>query len=169
MAADLVADRARIDRVPYDAWVKAGHLLTTPGKSIDYEFVAAEMARLCSGLNVRGIAFDRYRMALLKPHLDRAGVTLPMQDFGQGYASMSPAVQSLEAELLHERLLHGKHPVLTMCANNAVVIRNPAGDRKLDKSKSTGRIDGMVSLAMAIGAAAITAPVKQSSAGVVLL
>ena len=156
MAADLVADRARIDRVPYDAWVKAGLLLTTPGKSIDYEWVAAEIARLSSGLNIKGLAFDRYRMALLKPHLERAGVTLPLLDFGQGYASMSPAVQALENELLHERMRHGKQPVLTMCANNAVIIRDPAGNRKLDKSKSTGRIDGMVALAMAIGAAAMS-------------
>jgi len=43
------------------------------------------------------------------------------------------------------------HPVLTMCAANAVITKDPAGNRKLDKSKATGRIDGMVSLAMAIG------------------
>jgi len=49
-------------------------------------------------------------------------------------------------------MAHGMHPVLTMCAANAVVIKNPAGDRKLDKSKATGRIDGMVAMAMALGA-----------------
>jgi phage terminase large subunit-like protein len=49
---------------------------------------------------------------------------------------------------------HGANPVLTMCAANAVVIKDPAGNRKLDKSKSTGRIDGMVALVMAMGVAA---------------
>jgi phage terminase large subunit-like protein len=154
MAADLVADRARADRVPYDVWAKQGHLLTTPGKSIDYEFVAAEIGRLCEGLQVGGVAFDRWHMALLKPHIERAEITLPFTEFGQGYKSMSPALQSLEIELLHNRIAHGNHPVLTMCASNAVVIKDPSGNRKLDKSKSTGRrIDGMVALAMAIGAA----------------
>jgi len=42
---------------------------------------------------------------------------------------------------------------LNMCASNAVTIKDPAGNRKLDKSKSTGRIDGMVALVMALGAA----------------
>jgi phage terminase large subunit-like protein len=42
-----------------------------------------------------------------------------------------------------------------MCAGNAVAIRDPAGNRKLDKSRSTGRIDGMVALAMAMGVAAM--------------
>lgn len=155
MAEGLVADRARADRVPYDAWAKQGLLLTTPGKSVDYEWVAVEIARLCEGLHIRGIAFDRYRMKLLQPHFDRAGVTLPLVEFGQGYVSMSPAVQATEIELLHERVRHGNHPVLTMCAGNAVVIRDPSGNRKLDKSKSTGRIDGMVAKVMAMGAASM--------------
>ena len=50
------------------------------------------------------------------------------------------------------RSAHGGHPVLTMCASNAVTAKDPAGNRKLDKHKATGRIDGMVALAMAFGA-----------------
>jgi len=55
----------------------------------------------------------------------------------------------LEADLLEGKIVHGNHPVLAMCAANAVVKPDPAGNRKLDKAKSTGRIDGMVALAMA--------------------
>ena len=40
-----------------------------------------------------------------------------------------------------------------MCASNAVVTKDPAGARKLDKSRGTGRIDGLQALAMAIGVA----------------
>jgi len=66
---------------------------------------------------------------------------------------MSPALRATEALLLEQRLRHGNQPVLTMCAANAVVQQDPAGNRKLAKDKSSGRIDGMVSLAMAIGTA----------------
>ena len=54
---------------------------------------------------------------------------------------------------MNGRLAHGGHPVLTMCAANATVTRDPAGNRKLDKMRATGRIDGLVALAMALGAA----------------
>ena len=47
---------------------------------------------------------------------------------------------------------HGGNPILTMCAANAVIERDAAGNRKLAKHKSTGRIDGMVALAMALAA-----------------
>jgi phage terminase large subunit-like protein len=49
------------------------------------------------------------------------------------------------------------HPVLTMCASNAIVTMDPAGNRKFDKAKASGRIDGMVALAMACHAAATNA------------
>ena len=40
-----------------------------------------------------------------------------------------------------------------MCMANAAVERGDAGNRKLSKKRSTGRIDGAVALVMAIGAA----------------
>jgi phage terminase large subunit-like protein len=40
-----------------------------------------------------------------------------------------------------------------MCAANAVVTTDPAGGRKLNKAKASGRIDGMVALCMAFGIA----------------
>src|SRR3546814_8192581 len=69
---------------------------------------------------------------------------------------MSPALDALEADLLQERLRHGGHPALAMCAANAVAVPDPAGNRKLEQSKATGRIDGMVALAMAEGVEAMT-------------
>ena len=46
---------------------------------------------------------------------------------------------------------------LTMCASNAVITRDPAGGRKFDKAKSSGRIDALVALAMALTVATIKA------------
>jgi phage terminase large subunit-like protein len=74
-------------------------------------------------------------------------------EFGQGYQSMTPALRTLESLLLAEKLSHGNHPVLKMCAANAVVKTDEVGNRKLDKKKSRGRIDGMVALAMAVAMA----------------
>ena len=67
---------------------------------------------------------------------------------------MAPAVDKLERLVAERRLRHGGHPILNMCAANAVAERDPAGNRKLNKMKSVGKIDGMVALAMALGAAA---------------
>ena len=146
-------DRAKRDRAPYDVWVRQGYLRTTPGATVDYEFVAQDMAAILSDMNIQAVAYDRWRMAILQKELDAIGVDFPMIPCGQGFKDMSPAVDAVESELLNSRLAHGNHPVLTMCAFNSVISRDAAGNRKLDKHRATGRIDGMVSLAMAFFAA----------------
>lgn len=148
---DSVIDAARRDMAPYDAWVREGILRTTPGKVIDYAFVARDVGSLTAHLPIAKIGFDRWRMDRMQQALDAAGVTLPLEPFGQGYVSMSPALDALEADLLKEQIRHGGHPVLAMCAANAIATHDPAGNRKLDKSKGTGRIDGLVALTMAAG------------------
>lgn len=145
--------RAKRDRAPYDLWHKQGYLHTTPGATVDYEYVAQDIGAILDGLNLRGIAYDRWRIEILRKELGALGLDLPLVEFGQGFKDMSPALDAVESELLNGRIAHGGHPVLTMCAANAVVTKDPAGNRKLDKSKTTGRIDGMVALAQAMGVA----------------
>lgn len=156
-----LADKARADRVPYDLWHKQGWLQASPGPTVDYEFVAAFLWDFCQANDVRKIAFDRWNWRHLKPWLLKAGFTEEQlsdegalfEPMGQGFQSMSPALRDLESAILNKRIAHGGHPVLTMCAANATVQADPAGNRKLSKMKSHGRIDGMVALAMAMSVA----------------
>ena len=153
---DGLYERARNDRVPYDLWHEQGHLLTTPGKAVEYSRIADYLWEVFKVYDVKQIAFDRWNMRHLRPWLIKAGFTGEQVDdhfveFGQGYQSMSPALRDLESNLLAGRMRHGNHPVLTMCAANSVVKTDEAGNKKLDKRRSTGRIDGMVALAMSAG------------------
>ena len=157
-----IEDRSKRDRSPYSTWHRQGYLHSTPGATIDYEFVASDMAAILSGLSVKAIAFDRWRFDLLKKELDKIGCDLPLIPHGQGFREMSISLDALESELLNGRVAHGGHPVLAMAAANAVVVRDPAGGRKLDKQKATGRIDPLQAMAMAFGAAA--AAIEQEEA-----
>lgn len=158
LPADGLREKAAKDRVPYDVWHKDGLLLAAPGKSVDFQFVALFLRKIFDTHNVQKIAFDRWGFKFLRPWLLEAGFTEAViearfEEFGQGYQSISPAMRSLEGEILNGRIAHGNHPVLKNNAANAVVKTDEAGNRKLDKSKSSGRIDGMVALTMAMGVA----------------
>jgi phage terminase large subunit-like protein len=151
-------ERARQDRVPYDLWQREGHLIAVPGKSIEYKYVADHLRDVFNVLSVQLVNFDRWNFKHLKPWLLEAGfseaeIAAHFGEFGQGFQSMSPAVRDLETSIVNDKLRHGGNPVMTMCAANAVVQRDPAGNRKLNKAKSRGRIDGMVALTMAHAAA----------------
>lgn len=174
LPGDGLAEKSRADRVPYDQWEKQGYLVAAPGKSVDYQFVAEYIRNIFGILDVRKIAFDRWNFKHLKPWLMAVGFTEKdieehFIEFGQGFASMSPALRDLEAEILNGRLAHGNHPVLSMCANNAVVQMDPSGNRKLAKNKSSGRIDGMVALTMAIGAAPAEIPSAEPQYQMIIL
>ena len=162
LPGESLREKAKADRVPYDIWNRPDEdgqrfLETTPGPTVDYEFVAHYLFELHQRLDIRKIAFDRWNWRHLKPWLLKVGFTEEQlegdeaifEQFGQGFASMSPAIRELESIVLNKKLAHGGHPVLTMCVMNATVKQDPSGNRKLDKQKSRGRIDGAVALTMA--------------------
>jgi phage terminase large subunit-like protein len=155
MPAASVRKASERDKADYETWVKQGLLRTTPGPVIDYEYVAHDIMRIVDGLQIVKLGFDRWRMDRLQTEFARIGYELPWEPFGQGYQSMVPAIDALEKDLLLGTMRHGNHPVLAMCAANAVVIPDAAGNRKFDKAKGTGRIDGLVALATAEGVEAM--------------
>lgn len=162
LPGEALRDKAKADRVPYDVWHTpngdgARFLETTPGPTVDYEFVAHYLRQQFDKLDIRKIAFDRWNWRYLKPWLVHEGFTEEQlegdaalfEPFGQGYASISPALRDLESLALNRKLAHGGHPVLAWNMTNATVTKDPAGNRKLVKEKARGRIDGAVALAMA--------------------
>ena len=139
------------DGVDYLSWVKDGHLEVTPGKAIDKSFVCARLAEISSKYNLAILGYDRWRIDDLRQHLQAEGININLQDFGQGFKDMAPAVDEFERRLIGGQMTHNGNPCLTWCAANAVIVSDPANNRKPAKDKSTGRIDGIVAAVMAIG------------------
>jgi phage terminase large subunit-like protein len=164
-----LAEKAQADHVPYDLWAKQGHLLTTPGASVSYEYVAHYLKRefFDKQYKIKRIGFDRWGFRHLKPWLVNAGISEQViekvfVEVGQGTKTMSPALRELEGLILERHLRHGSHPIMNMCAANAVIEGDDLGkdssNRKLSKKRSSGRIDGMTALANAC-AVALSEPV----------
>lgn len=150
--ADLLEKENR-DGVPYTAWRDAGYLTVTPGKSINKAFVAAKLGELSGDFDIQAIAYDRWRIDDLQLQLDQQGIDLPLVPWGQGFRDMAPAIDAIEGAIKRGGFWHGNNPLLTMCAANAVVVQDPAENRKFNKAEVTGRIDGIVAASMAMGLA----------------
>jgi phage terminase large subunit-like protein len=152
---DTIEERSKRDRVPYFDWWKQGLLIAVPGKSVDYKWVANKLAEVAQDFDIQLVVFDRWRIKLFFANLELIGFnpeTLTWLEHGQGYKDMAPAIDCIEEDLTHIRLRHGMHPVLTFNAGSTKVSKDPAGNRKFDKVRSSGKIDGMVALAMALNA-----------------
>lgn len=151
LPGDRLVDKERLDRVPYIAWREAGYLQVLPGRAINKLAVLRDIADSIAFYNLKTIAFDRWRIEDLVMLMDQEGIDLPLEPFGQGFKDMSPALDEFERRLLNETIRHDGNPVLTWCAANAVAVMDPAENRKIDKKKATGRVDGIVASIIATG------------------
>jgi phage terminase large subunit-like protein len=146
--------RAKQDRAPYPLWVKQGCLIALPGKNISYEMVAEYMAEKCEGMNLATVQFDRWRIDLFRKACEEKKFAIDPRTqwvaVGQGYKDMSPRIEKFEEVLINEDVVHGSAPTLNMAAANAVVVMDPAKNKKIEKSKSSARIDPLVAAVMAV-------------------
>jgi phage terminase large subunit-like protein len=147
--------RTTRDGAPYDAWHRGGYLNATPGLTIDYDYVLADIARATEGMNLVRVAYDSWNITTLRQALSRTGFDLPLANFVQGWKSFSPAIREFEVAATESRLIHGGHPVLRWCVSNTVLVHAPGQaqqNRKPEKRRTYGRIDLAVAAVMAIGA-----------------
>ena len=149
------------DRVPYSTWARHGFLEMTEGNVVDYEHVFQRVMQEVARFDIRWFGYDPWNATQMALKLQAEGV--PVEEFRQGYASMSEPSKEVERKILSGELVHGGHPVLRWCAQNTMVRRDPAGNIKPDKQKSTGRIDLLVGLVMAMGGAIVGAPEPKQS------
>jgi phage terminase large subunit-like protein len=151
-------ERDRKEQGHYRSWRDLGLLETTPGKAINFKAIIRRLAEINAEYNLVRVAYDRAFIKTFQAQCDEEGVKLPLEEFGQGYISMAQPVQALEAAVLDRRIHHGGHPILRWQISNVAITMDPAGNRKCDKKRATGHIDGVISLLMALGSASRPVP-----------
>ena len=172
---DGLADRARKDQAPYEQWVEAGELTAVSGATIDKTFVAAKVAEICAAHDVEFLAFDAAGMADFIAACEQVGFPVwrwkgPDEPEGQGLKlvahaqgtrrvfedrqlTMPTSIERLEDRVLERKVTIDESPVTYACAANAHVAEDGQKNRAFDKKRSRGRIDGIVTIAMVVGAA----------------
>ncbi|AGT08342.1 terminase large subunit [Paracoccus aminophilus] len=169
---DTLADRAALDQTPYDEWHQQGYLEAVPGDRLKYAWLADAAARLNAKFAPITIGCDQYGLERLQENLTDIGAAIPAEIHPQGfqkrilekdasqpegqqeiYLWMPDSINKLEAGLYEQRFLIDRNPLMDSMAASVVYAENRTGHRMFDKPNAYGRIDGMVSLAMATGVA----------------
>lgn len=153
-------ERAKRDRVPYDLWVEQGHITATPGRSVDYRWVAVRLGELQQQIGLQRVAFDPYRIKYLERYLEEEGIEITLVPHGQGFYKsaesglwMPRSIEVAEDRLTRKAVRVKPNPALNFAAASAVMETDPKDNRIFTKRRSKGRIDGLVALAMAAGLA----------------
>jgi phage terminase large subunit-like protein len=168
-------DRAKADHAPYEDWVADSWLNAVPGATIDKSFVAAQVARICAEHEVQELVFDPAQIADFEAACEDIGFPAwrfrgPDAPEGDGLRMVSHAqgtrvmfedrqycmprsIERLEDRILKRTITIENSPLTYSCAANAALIEDGMKNRAFDKKRSRGRIDGIVTIAMGVGAA----------------
>lgn len=175
---DTLRERAKQDMAPYEMWVQQGFMEAVPGPRIKYSWLADAIPKICARYHPQIVGGDQYGLEQLLDAMAEKGTEIPgLVVHPQGFNRrkigeredmkvddsgaeelvlwMPDSINKLEACLLEERIAIDVNPVMTSCAAGVIYEENRTGHRMFNKAKATGRIDGMVSLAMSIGVATV--------------
>lgn len=144
-----IAQRTEKNGIPYRTWVDQGHIIATPGQTVDYEYIEEDIKAARLRFNIQNIAFDEWNSNYICTRLDKEGV--PLVQFIQGTKSFNGPMREIERMYLNGKLDHGCDPVLTWNASNVVARKDVNNNYAPDKKHSFEKIDGFVALAMAVG------------------
>lgn len=146
---ETVSIRSKADGVAYDTWVREGWLLTTPGNVTDYNFIRKFVNMQADKYLLTSSAYDRWNSSQLVSDLISDGATF--SPYAQSTAHMNLPTKEVDRKLSNGTLTHDGNPVMSWMISNVEMMTDSAGNIKPDKKKSEEKIDGVVSLVMAMG------------------
>ena len=174
---DTMRERSLRDKAPYDVWVERGFLNAQPGRVVRFDYMAARLAEIEHEFGTTWVAYDRYAFRRFEEACDEIGLEVDFIEHPQGGKRrakppeqvieaakrageepppglwMPGSVNELETLILEGRIRIKRNPVLISAAMSAVTEKDPFDNRWFSKRKATNRIDPIVALAMAVGAA----------------
>ena len=146
-----LAERQMRDGLDWVGWARRRVVIATPGSSIDYSFIRADLKRLSALFDIRVVGFDRYQANETRTTLEGEGFL--MVDVPQGHKTLSGPTRALEALYMEGRLRHGGNPILRWMASNVVWRFDANGNYVPDKGKANEKrkhIDGISALVTAM-------------------
>jgi len=183
--AGHLKEKGERDHAPYVEWVEDGFLVATPGATIDYTFVAMQVSKLYAEQKVIEMVADPAFISSFMDACAEVGLEVwlyggPDKPTGRGLKIVAHAqgtrvmfedrqlcmphsITKIEDAILDQRIVIDNSPVTYSCAANAAIDADGQGNRMFNKKKSRGRIDGMVTTTMAIGAAVSSVKPKKKS------
>jgi len=150
---DTVAQRSKEDRVPYKAWVDQGHLIATPGNTVDYQMVKDKIAALYHPNGVVRVEMDPWNAHQISQDLMAAG--LEVSFFSQQISHISHPTKIFEKLVLEGKLKHTGNPVMAWMLSGCVIYQDANENIKVHKGNSHReggkRVDGIIAAIMALG------------------
>lgn len=150
-----IEDRATKNKIPLVEWAEREIVYAVAGDTLDYQTICKYLMMVMEeqGIVLESIQFDDWNIHNFRHAAEAVGFApyVKWVEVRQGFKSISPRIQELETALLQRKLLLDNHPVLNMGMAAAIVMSDPASNRKIKKPKEFGpKVDAVIALLMGV-------------------
>jgi phage terminase large subunit-like protein len=142
-------ERMKKDKANYYEWVNDGFVKMTSGDTIDYDVIYDDIIAFSKEVRIKSLCYDPWNATQIVIRLQEAGINVV--PYPQRVSHMNVPCKTLEKWVIDRTFNHGGNPVMRWMNGNVWVKPDANDNIMINKGKSTGRVDGMVALVMAIG------------------
>ena len=146
---DLLEQRTKEDKIPYDIWCDLGLLRTTPGNKVHYKFVTEWFLEIQNEYDIYlpWIGYDSWSATYWVEEMKNNFGKECMEAVIQGKKTLSGPMKSLGADLSSKKIIYDNHPILKWCLTNTSVEVDKNNNIQPAKGNSSRRrIDGTAGL-----------------------
>lgn len=146
---DLLEQRTKEDKIPYDIWCDLGLLRTTPGNKVHYKFVTEWFLEIQNEYDIYlpWIGYDSWSATYWVEEMKNNFGKECMEAVIQGKKTLSGPMKSLGADLSSKKIIYDNNPILKWCLTNTSVEVDKNNNIQPAKGNSSRRrIDGTAGL-----------------------
>jgi phage terminase large subunit-like protein len=146
---DLLQQRAKEDKIPYDIWHDMGLLRTTPGNSVHAKYVTEWFLEIRDeyGIYIPWIGYDRWSAKYWVEDMEGYFGRECMVPIAQGKQTLSIPMKLLGADLEAKRVIYNNNPIDKWClSNTAIDIDKNLNIQPNKTNNQRRRIDGTAAL-----------------------
>ncbi|PEC65351.1 terminase large subunit [Bacillus toyonensis] len=146
---DLLEQRSKEDKIPYDLWYEQELLRTTPGNSVHYKYVTEWFLEIRDeyGIYLPWIGYDRWSAKYWVEEMEGHFGKEAMVPVAQGKQTLSSPMKLLGADLESKLVNYNNNPIDKWCLSNTAIDIDKNLNIQPNKTKNQRRrIDGTAAL-----------------------
>lgn len=146
---DLLEQRTKEDKIPYDLWAEQGLLRTTPGNKVHAKYVTQWFLEIQNDLDIYipWIGYDAWSATYWVEEMKGEFGKESMIAVHQGKQTLSAPMKQLGADLSSKLVIYNNNPIDKWCfANTAIDIDKNDNIQPIKTSSPRKRIDGLAAL-----------------------
>ena len=137
------------NRELYRLWQQQGHLFVTAGNVTDYDCILTEILKINAENQIIQVSYDQWNATQFAINATEQGLNLI--PYSMSIGSLNRPTKEMARLILSGKVIMYPNPIDNFCFENVVIKRDFNDNERPTKETYNNKIDGVLSMIMALG------------------